>query len=216
MKVCDEYQVRWVLQTRPTRTDGVSGVSKEAETEETAATASVQSPPSKAAVLGKQTELIAVCGFPGVGKSTVSEKLRDDLDAKRLRTDAIRKELFDDPTYSTEESRIVYQTAFDRTRETLEAGQTVVFDASFANKRHRDIARQVAIECNVPFRLLKVDCEESEVVRRIEQREDISDADVDVYYQIREKFEAIEQDHFRINNSDSWEQTARQLNTLIA
>lgn len=194
----------------------MSGVAKEAETESGSGT-SLHSPPEPAGdpVLGAQTELIAVCGFPGVGKSTISERLTDQLDATRLRTDAIRKKLFDEPTYSSQESRTVYRTAFDRARSLLRNGTPVVFDASFANERHRERAMEVAAECKVPFRLLKVDCDEHEVVRRIKKRDDISDADVEVYYEVREQFDALERDHYRIDNSGTWEQTRRQVDALL-
>lgn len=208
---------QWVHRVRKTLYHGVSEVAKEAENDDPPGTVSLQSPPGAGAgpAIGTQTELIAVCGYPGVGKSTVSERLTGHLDAKRLRTDAIRKELFDEPCYSSEESRTVYRTAFDRARDALESNRTVVVDASFANRRHRDLAKQVALDCDVPFRLLKVECEESEVVRRIEHREDISDADVEVYYKIREEFDPIEQDHYRIDNSETLEGTLRQLDSLL-
>lgn len=208
---------QWGHAAHRTVSRGVSRVDNESGKENPPGAVSLQSPPEAraSAVLGTQTELIAVCGFPGVGKSTVSERVTDRLGAKRLRTDAIRKELFDEPCYSAEESRTVYRTAFERARETLESNQSVVVDASFANKRHRDVAKQVALDCGAPFRLLKVECEESEVVRRIEQRDDISDADVDVYYEIREKFDPIKQDHYLIDNSEALDATLRQLDSLL-
>ena len=40
--------------------------------------------------------LVVVCGLPGVGKSTVAGVVSDRLEASRLRTDVVRKELFDE------------------------------------------------------------------------------------------------------------------------
>ena len=172
-------------------------------------------PETPEVTLGTETELVGVCGFPGVGKSTVSEYITDALGAKRLRTDAVRKELFDDPTYSSAESRTVYETTFERARELLEAGETVVVDASFSNRQYRDGAKGVAVDCGVPFHLVKVDCDEGTTVSRIERRDGISDADVAVYYEVRDGFDPIERDHARIDNSGSWERTREQVDALL-
>jgi predicted kinase len=166
-------------------------------------------------VLGDETELLAVCGFPGVGKSTVSAYLTDTLDGTRLRTDEVRKELFPDPTYSTSESITVYKTACERAREALADGQTVVLDASFATDHYRDLAETVATECDVPFRLVRVACDEQEVLTRIRRRDGISDADVEVYYKIKESFEPLERDHVTIDNSGAWDETVTTIESYL-
>jgi len=185
------------------------------ESEDATGLTPLQRPEEPEVTLGTGTELVGVCGFPGVGKSTVSEHIADALGATRLRTDAVRKELFDEPTYSAEESRTVYETTFERARELLQAGETVVVDASFSKQRYRDSARGVAVDCGVPFHLVKVDCEERTTVSRIERRDGISDADVAVYYEVREGFDPIERDHARIDNSGSWERTREQVDALL-
>jgi len=159
---------------------------------------------------GSGPALVAVCGFPGVGKSTVARTLADWLDAVWIRSDAVRKELFEEPTYADEESRVVYEEVMDRAREQL-ADRPVVIDASFADRRYRAGVQRVAADCGVPFTLVKVDCEESTTVERIEDREDISDADVEVYYAVREAFDPLEVDHVTVDNSESWEATRDQL-----
>lgn len=166
-------------------------------------------------VLGDQTELLAVCGFPGVGKSTVSSYLTETLDGTRLRTDEIRKELFPDPTYSSEESITVYKTACERARDELSDGEIVVLDASFANDHYRELAEAAAADCDVPFRLIRVACDEQEVLARIRRRDGISDADVDIYYQIKESFESLERDHLTIDNSGTWDETACALEPYL-
>jgi predicted kinase len=175
-------------------------------------------PPVKAPTaqtFGAEPELIIVCGYPGVGKSTVSEFLADELDGKRFRSDAIRKELFSNPTYTTEESETVYGTAFERARDRLTEGQTVVLDASFASKHHREQAQAIANDCSVPFRLVHVACNEKEVLARIKRRDGISDADIEVYYEVREGFDPLERDCLEIDNSDTWKSTEQFLETLL-
>lgn len=157
--------------------------------------------------------LVAVCGCPGVGKSTVARTLAEWLDATWLRTDAVRKELFEEPTYEPEESKSVYQTAMDRARAAL-PDRPVIVDASFADRRHRAAVQRVAAECGVPFTLLQVHCDESVTIDRIRDREDISDADVEVYHEIKDSFDPLWTEHITVDNSDSWDATVEQLEVL--
>jgi predicted kinase len=52
--------------------------------------------------------IVLVCGLPGVGKTSVSKELAKLTRWTILSTDKIRKELFPNPTYSTEEKRLIY------------------------------------------------------------------------------------------------------------
>ena len=47
---------------------------------------------------------VVVRGLPGVGKSTVAGTVSDRLEACRLRTDVVNKELFDDPAHTVGET----------------------------------------------------------------------------------------------------------------
>lgn len=157
--------------------------------------------------------LVAVCGYPGVGKSTVAETLTEWLEATRLRTDAVRKELYDDPTYAPDESKIVYETVMHRARDHLGDGSVVV-DASFADRRHRAQAQRVARAVGVPFRLVRVHCEQSVAIGRIREREGISDADVEIYHHVKESFDPLRADHVTVDNSGEWDETVEQLRAL--
>jgi len=160
-------------------------------------------------------QLVALCGLPGVGKSTVSRYIQERLDARRLRTDRVRQEMFPDPTYSKEERRAVYRELCDRAEQYLVAGESVVLDATFANTDYRDTVRDVATEYSIPFYLVRVVCEQSVAEQRIADRDDLSDADVDVYHQFKETFDPIECDHAVIDNSGSKANTRSQVSVLF-
>jgi predicted kinase len=51
---------------------------------------------------------VLVCGLPGVGKTSISKELAKLTRWTVLSTDKIRKELFPNPTYSSEEKRLIY------------------------------------------------------------------------------------------------------------
>lgn len=160
-------------------------------------------------------ELVVVCGLPGVGKSTVARAVADRLDAEVLRTDVVRKELFEDPQYTSEETAAVYDELLTRAREHLAAGRPVVLDATFKTRARRRDARDVADSVGVDFRLVYVDCDSDVVERRIASREGVSDADFEIHLEFKDRFDPIEMDHERIDNSGSEAETVRQVDTAF-
>jgi len=156
--------------------------------------------------------VVVVCGLPGVGKTTVAEDVADRVDGRVVRTDVVRKDLFPDPEYTPEESRQVYAELFDRARETVERGQSVVLDGTFKDADLRDRAVELSESLDAEFRLVKVECAEDVVRERIRSREgDESDADFDVHAMFRDRFDPIAADHVTVDNSDDIADTTRQV-----
>ncbi|MFC7096896.1 AAA family ATPase [Halobaculum marinum] len=159
--------------------------------------------------------LVVVCGLPGAGKTTVAEAVAERLDATLLRTDVVRKELFPEPAYTSDESRRTYEAVFDRADETLATGESVVLDGTFRRSRRRERARSLARGHDAPFRLLKVACDEAVAKARIRSREgDASDADVEVYDILREEFEPID-DPLVVDNSGDLDGTLARVRDLF-
>ncbi|WP_435176305.1 AAA family ATPase [Halorussus sp. AFM4] len=165
---------------------------------------------------GETPRLVVVCGLPGVGKTTVAEDVADRLDGRLLRTDVVRKEILTDPDYTEEESRMVYRELFDRARETVEAGRSVVLDGTFKDAVDRERAAALSEALGAAFRLVKVECAEDVVRERIARREgDESDADYEVHRLYREQFDAVATDHVTVDNSEGREATARQVDAAF-
>lgn len=143
-----------------------------------------------------------LCGLPGVGKSTVVSKLNQRVGGKILRTDRIRKSMFDEPEYTAEETRMVYNEMFERTGTLLESGDNAILDGTFRRKEMRDRAREKAESHEAAFRLIKVRCNSEVVKNRIENREGLSDADFSVHKRLRKEFEPIEQGEVIDNSGD--------------
>ncbi len=137
-------------------------------------------------------DLVVVCGLPGVGKTTVAERVAEHVDARILRTDVIRKELFPEPTYAEEETEAVYAELLERARDRVAEGESVVLDATFADERFRAAARETADRAADRFALVKVECDESVVKKRIRRRDGISDADFDVHLHFKELFDRVD------------------------
>jgi predicted kinase len=156
--------------------------------------------------------LVVVCGTPGVGKTTVARAVADDVGGDVLRTDVVRKELFDDPEYTDEEERRVYDELFARTREAVADGDAVVLDGTFYRQQYRREAETLAGDLEASFDLVKVECEESAVRSRIADREDDeSDADYEVHELYRELFEPVEREAVVVDNSGTEAAARRQV-----
>jgi predicted kinase len=160
--------------------------------------------------------LLVLCGLPGVGKSTVAGYAAERLDAVRLRSDVVRKELFDDPDYDERETMAVYGELCDRASDHLGASKSVVLDATFARARYRQRAQTLASRHDVRFRLVRVVCDRPTATQRIATREDVSDADVAVYHELKAEFEPVETAHTVLDNSGSKAETRRQVETLLS
>jgi uncharacterized protein len=113
--------------------------------------------------------LVIVGGGPGVGKSTLANDLADRLDGAVLATDEIRKDLtatpydehrFAEPgrgIYDVTTVDAVYGEQLREARLLLDAGRSVILDASWARAAHREAARSVARERRVEF--VEIECE---------------------------------------------------------
>lgn len=160
--------------------------------------------------------IFAVCGVPGVGKTTAAEWVVEHVGSELLRTDLIRKELFPEPSYTAEERRRTYAELFDRAFELVSAGETAVLDATFARRRDRARLAERASERGVDVEFVEVDCAEPIVRERIATREGASDADFEVYLYYRYRFESLRREHLTVDNSGSLEETYAQLERHFA
>ena len=118
-----------------------------------------------------QVPIVLVGGLPGTGKSTLAEGLADQLDWAVLRSDELRKNLAGmnaaDPggapvgqgIYTPAMTDSTYRELIRRAVELVELGEPVILDASWTDRRHRDLAVAAAqrssstlieLECRVP------------------------------------------------------------------
>nr|WP_221189901.1 bifunctional aminoglycoside phosphotransferase/ATP-binding protein [Azomonas macrocytogenes] len=107
-------------------------------------------------------------GFSAVGKSSVSLCLVEALGAIRLRSDVERKRLFgtqkkadgqqlDTGIYDKQSSEATYKRLNELAETVLQAGFSVVLDATYIKQVQRQSARSVAEATGVPFLIL--DCQ---------------------------------------------------------
>jgi aminoglycoside phosphotransferase family enzyme/predicted kinase len=112
-------------------------------------------------------KLIAVGGGMATGKSTLSAELSERLSAPVISSDRTRKQMAGmDPWTAGEEplwrglygedvTDRVYAEMLRRARPVWESGRTVIIDASFRRRRHREAFRTAAREAGIGFRFIE-------------------------------------------------------------
>lgn len=160
----------------------------------------------------KSPQIVIVSGLPGVGKSTVARRIADRIDASVVQTDAVRKSLFEHPTYSSQETTETYSRMFQMAESYLEAGSSVVLDATFSRGEMRDWARDLAARHCASYRLVLVTAPDSRVRQRLSaRRNDVSDADYAVHCKMKAEFEPVDRPDVEIVN---WSDL-RELDSLL-
>jgi aminoglycoside phosphotransferase family enzyme/predicted kinase len=139
-----------------------------------------------------QLRLVLVGGGPGSGKTTLAHAIADRSGWLVIGSDEVRKDLcgvphdrhVDEAAWSGMYDRAItertYQTLIDQAELSLRAGESVILDASWTARRHRDLARAMArrvgadlceLECSVPAAVARL-----RVASRRAQGGDSSDA----------------------------------------
>jgi len=135
-------------------------------------------------------------GVSGTGKSTVADKLAAAGAAVRIRSDVERKRLFglapeqrSDPAdekqlYGSDMSRKTFDRLEQLATEALEAGFSVIVDATFLHRYSRDRFRLLAGQLGLPFVIIDCTASPDELRQRLLTREkeaqDASEAGVRV------------------------------------
>jgi aminoglycoside phosphotransferase family enzyme/predicted kinase len=146
--------------------------------------------------------LIILCGLIGSGKSTLAKALASNLDGVVLSSDVVRKELAGIPSavhqfepygaglYDQETKERTYAALLEQAHSLLEAGRTVILDASFSKRTYRDQARLLAAEAKADVWCCWCQCEHDELDRRLQERTDEDKGPSDARQEILKPFKA--------------------------
>ena len=137
-------------------------------------------------------------GVSGSGKTYGTQQLIEAIGAIRLRSDVERKRLCglaplerstgrsDLALYTPAVTQRTYEHLAQQAARILAAGFTVVVDATFLKRAHRDAFRHLATQLGVPFTLLDFRADAETLQRRVAQRsaraDDASEADLAVLH----------------------------------
>lgn len=85
-------------------------------------------------------------GYPGAGKTTISEIIHKKTGAKHIWADFERNRLFDNPNHSEEESQKLYAQLDQAAEYLLSNGKSVIYDTNFNFLNDRQSKRDMAAE----------------------------------------------------------------------
>ena len=143
--------------------------------------------------------LIILHGLSGSGKSWLAEQLLESYGAIQIRSDVERKRLLGlaaqantksaigQGAYSADMTAQTYQRLLELASLILQAGPSVIVDATFLKRTHRDQFQQLAQSLDIPYVILdlqaSVETLRSRIMKRAEQTKDASEATLQVLAQ---------------------------------
>jgi predicted kinase len=92
----------------------------------------------------KRPRLYLFIGYPGAGKTTISQIIEAETGAVHIWADHERQKMFDQPTHSAAESRQLYTRLNDVAGRLLGEGKSVIFDTNFNFYKDRQHLREIA------------------------------------------------------------------------
>jgi aminoglycoside phosphotransferase family enzyme/predicted kinase len=179
--------------------------------------------------------LVAVTGKIASGKSTLAERLAEELSAPIVDADRTRKDLLGVPAsthatarawsgaYEPDFTSKVYAEVLRRARVVLASGRPVILDASFRSREMRAAARALASAQNVPFRLVEcvapIEVCRARLATRMRTRS-VSDATPDILDSFAASFEPVSElpdiEHVAVDTSGEGEDPLAQVRRVIA
>jgi len=147
-------------------------------------------------IVSRRPFLIAMHGFSGSGKTSLSEKLISRLPAIRVRSDIERKREYGleeaersgacvgKGIYDPQARTKTYETLANAAEVSLRLGQNVIVDAAFLSIEDRHHFHTLAKRLNADFLIVDTCAEPDELLRRVHRRQqdagDASEADANV------------------------------------
>jgi len=150
---------------------------------------------------------VVVSGLPGTGKSYFCRKLAEKSSFCIVESDALRKVLFNPPSYSQEESMRLFAACHALIEQLLQDGISVILDATNLSEYHRERLYAISNKTKAKLILVRVEAPSELVYQRLEARdrglhqEDKSDADLEIYRRMRSRVDRIQRNHLAVDTS---------------
>ena len=170
------------------------------------------------------------CGLPASGKSAQARGICEALMMEKIRSDAVRKEMFPKEAghaaafgqgiYRDRMRDRVYARMLAMAQDRLRAGESVLLDATFSRKKWRAAARLLAHDLDVNLICVECTCREETLKNRLIRREKktgLSDARLPHLSKMQEAFEPVkdlpETLHLRVDTDRDYQ---KNLNFVLS
>jgi len=150
---------------------------------------------------------VVVSGLPGTGKTFFCKKLAEKQPFCIVESDALRKVLFPSPDYSPVESARLFTAIHGLIEWLLENGVPVILDATNLSEHNREYLYRISDRVGARLSLVSVEAPQSIVYQRLQARKNgavsdtKSDADWEIYSQMKSKAEKIQRNYFVVDTS---------------
>src|SRR5918993_3078048 len=147
-----------------------------------------------------------VCGLTGSGKSTLARALSERIGIDAINSDVVRKQLtvkngrgvpFNQGIYSSEITEKTYGKMLDETDRRVSRGQSVLLDATFAQRRYREKVVAIADRHHAPLYFLHCVASDALTQTRLRERamneNEVSDGRWEIYLQQKSTEDPLEE-----------------------
>jgi predicted kinase len=158
------------------------------------------------AVCGSKPTVLIIMGRIASGKSTLANALGRELDCKVISSDRMRKELAAVPLfrrceesarrrlYSEAMTKDTYKNLFQCAESELGSHKSLILDATFGRRQHRDELRRLLDSKGANYRFIEAQAPDDVVKQRLEDRacatHEISDARLENFDMLARSYEA--------------------------
>lgn len=139
--------------------------------------------------------IFIVIGLPATGKSYFARHVADEIGAVHLNTDIIRKKINKQGQYDDQSKELVYDHLLKEMNQHARSNDHVIVDGTFHKKTQRERFAREARNHSQEIYFVEMRATESTVKERLRSDRANSEADFNVYKQIKNTFDHMKKPH---------------------
>jgi len=134
-------------------------------------------------------------GLPATGKTFLSERVAKEFNAVHLNTDIIREKINLKGKYDEPSKQIVYDHLLQEVVKYVQKNQNVIVDGTFQKEKYRKQYFKKARELRQELYFIELRAREETIRERMKSDRNHSEADFNVYQNIKRAFEYAHEPH---------------------
>ena len=146
--------------------------------------------------------IILISGLPGSGKTYFAKALSNRLKISHVNTDTMRKKMSMRGKYRADQKSNVYQALLGNVEELLNENKSVIVDATFSKHSNRTLFENLALKEHTILKYIEIVASEDCIRERLKTPRMDSEADFEVYKEIRKNYESFENEHLDLHSDE--------------